>query len=62
MTDSLTVTQSILQQSSSAFLIQWLCIIMATLAGLYMVYWLIIEMPVLLKIKHKELYKKWGNV
>ena len=32
------------------------------LSSTYLIYWLIIEMPVLLKIKHEELYKKWGNV
>ena len=32
------------------------------ISGMFLIYWLIIEMPVLLKIKHEELYKKWGNV
>ena len=28
-------------------------------SGLYLIYWLIIEMPVLVKIKHEELYDYW---
>jgi len=28
-------------------------------SGTYLVYWLIIEMPVLVKIKHEELYDYW---
>ena len=31
------------------------------LSGLFLIYWLIIEMPVLLRIKHEELYNRWRN-
>ena len=31
------------------------------ISGMYLIYWLIIEMPVLLRIKHEELYNKWNN-
>ncbi len=31
------------------------------LSGTYLIYWLIIEMPVLLKIKHENLYDRWKN-
>jgi len=31
------------------------------LTSTYLIYWLIIEMPVLLKIKHENLYKRWRN-
>ena len=27
-------------------------------SGMYLIYWLIIEMPVLLRIKHEEVYNK----
>ena len=30
-------------------------------SGTYLVYWLIMEMPVLVKIKHEELYERWRN-
>ena len=30
-------------------------------SGTYLVYWLIVEMPVLIKIKHEELYKRWRD-
>ena len=30
-------------------------------SGMYLIYWLIIEMPVLLKIKHEELYERWSD-
>ena len=26
---------------------------------IYLVFWLVVEMPVLVKIKHEELYKRW---
>ena len=29
------------------------------ISGLFLIYWLIIEMPVLLRIKHEELYDRW---
>tara|TARA_B100000519_G_scaffold193133_1_gene195348 strand:+ start:216 stop:365 length:150 start_codon:yes stop_codon:yes gene_type:complete len=28
---------------------------------IYLVMWMIIEMPVLIKIKHEELYERWRN-
>ena len=28
---------------------------------MYLIYWLIIELPVLLRIKHEELYDKWRD-
>ena len=31
------------------------------LSGMYLIYWLIIEMPVLLRIKHEELYERWRD-
>jgi len=31
------------------------------LSSTYLIYWLIIEMPVLLKIKHEDLYNRWRN-
>jgi hypothetical protein len=30
-------------------------------SGTYLVYWLIVEMPVLIKIKHEELYERWRD-
>ena len=30
-------------------------------SGTYLVYWLIVEMPVLVKIKHEELYERWRD-
>ena len=30
-------------------------------SGTYLLYWLIVEMPVLIKIKHEELYERWRN-
>ena len=30
-------------------------------SGMYLIYWLIIEMPVLLRIKHEEVYNKWRD-
>ncbi len=30
-------------------------------SGTYLLYWLIIEMPVLVKIKHEELYNRWRD-
>ena len=30
-------------------------------SGTYLIYWLIVEMPVLVKIKHEELYERWRN-
>ena len=31
------------------------------ISGMFLIYWLIIEMPVLLRIKHEELYERWRN-
>ena len=31
------------------------------ISGMYLIYWLIIELPVLLRIKHEELYDKWRD-
>ena len=31
------------------------------ISGMYLIYWLIIEMPVLLRIKHEELYDRWRD-
>ena len=31
------------------------------ISGLFLIYWLIIEMPVLLRIKHEELYDRWWD-
>ena len=31
------------------------------ISGMYLIHWLIIEMPVLLRIKHEELYDKWRD-
>jgi len=30
-------------------------------SGTYLLYWLIMEMPVLVKIKHEELYERWRD-
>jgi hypothetical protein len=30
-------------------------------SSLYFIYWLIMEMPVLVKIKHEELYERWRD-
>jgi hypothetical protein len=30
-------------------------------SGTYLLYWLIVEMPVLIKIKHEELYERWRD-
>ena len=31
------------------------------ISGMSLIYWLIIEMPVLLRIKHEELYERWRD-
>ena len=31
------------------------------ISGTYLIYWLIIEMPVLLRIKREELYDRWSD-
>ena len=31
----------------------------ALVSGIYFIYWLMVELPVLLKIKHEELYDYW---
>ena len=31
------------------------------ISGMYLINWLIIELPVLLRIKHEELYDKWRD-
>jgi len=31
------------------------------ISGMFLIYWLIIEMPVLLRIKHEELYERWRD-
>ena len=31
------------------------------ISGMYLIHWLIIELPVLLRIKHEELYDKWRD-
>ena len=31
------------------------------ISGMFLIYWLIIEMPVLLRIKHEELYDRWRD-
>ncbi len=42
--------------------IMWFLLIgVMVLSSTYLMYWLIIEMPVLLKIKHEELYRKWRH-
>jgi len=28
-------------------------------SGTYLIYWLIMELPVLVKLKHEELYNRW---
>ena len=42
--------------------IMWflICGIMLVSGG-YLTYWLLTEMPVLLRIKHEELYKRWRS-
>jgi hypothetical protein len=34
---------------------------MLTTCGMYLIYWIAVELPVLLRIKHEELYNKWNN-
>ena len=34
---------------------------MLTICGTYLIYWLIMEMPVLVRIKHEELYERWRD-
>ena len=31
------------------------------ISAMYLIHWLIIELPVLLRIKHEELYDKWRD-
>ena len=31
------------------------------ISSMFLIYWLIIEMPVLLRIKHEELYERWRD-
>ena len=31
------------------------------ISGMFLIYWLIIEMPVLLRIKREELYDRWRD-
>ncbi len=33
--------------------------IIGIVLGFYLMYWLIIELPVLVRIKHNKLYKEW---
>ena len=32
---------------------------MLTTCGMYLIYWIAVELPVLLRIKHEELYDYW---
>ena len=32
-----------------------------SVSAIYFMYWLVIEMPVLVKIKHEELYERWRD-
>ena len=32
-----------------------------SVSAIYFMYWLVIEMPVLVKIKHEELYNRWRD-
>ena len=41
----------------SIFFILTSCFVI--ISGMYLIRWLIIEMPVLLRIKHEELYERW---
>ena len=31
------------------------------ISGMFLIYWLVIEMPVLLRIKREELYDRWRD-
>ena len=31
------------------------------ISGMFLIYWLIIEMPVLLRIKREQLYDRWSD-
>ena len=31
------------------------------ISGMYLIHWLIIEMPVLLRIKREQLYDRWSD-
>ena len=31
------------------------------ISGMYLIHWLIIELPVLIRIKHEELYDRWRD-
>ena len=35
--------------------------IIGIVLSFYLMYWLIIELPVLVRIKHNELYKEWSK-
>ena len=34
---------------------------MLTTSGMYLIYWITVELPVLLRIKHEELYNRWRD-
>ena len=41
--------------------IQMLCLIMAVLSGVYLCYWLVFELPALIRNKHNELWESYKN-
>ena len=50
-------------ETASWFIVLFYFLIGGTIlvSGMYFIYWLIIEMPVLLRIKHEELYDRWRD-
>ena len=50
-------------ETASWFVVLFYLMIGGTIlvSGMYFIYWVFIELPVLLRIKHEELYNKWNN-
>ena len=48
-------------ETASWFVVLFYLLIGGTIlvSGMYFIYWVFIELPVLLKIKHEELYDYW---
>jgi len=34
---------------------------MLTISGMYLIYWIAVDLPVLLRIKREELYNRWSD-
>ncbi len=50
-------------ETTSWFVVLFYLMIGGTIlvSGMYFIYWVFIELPVLLRIKHEELYNRWRD-